>query len=309
MPGRERGVEPLGLKARPFQLPRTAKRSRGISRGRTFLSATFLLALAAASVPARATQGASLDAGFRLLYETRFDEARCQFLTWEHANPQDPLGYAWEAASYLFQEFYHQGVLTSEFFLDDNRLLGGVEGEPNDEHRTGFFAAATTARNLARQRLMANPQDPEALFALTITTGMLADYAALIDKQQLQSLKLIREAQAYAKNLLAVRPDSADAYVALGAANYIVGSLSFHKRAFLWFAGIHGDRRLGMKEIAITAEDGNYLRPFAKILLALAAVREGQVELARAQLRELNAEFPGNPVFARELAKLKNPAS
>jgi len=272
---------------------------------RALLSAAFLLAQTAANLPARATQGASLDAGFRLLYETRFDDARTQFLAWEHVNPQDPLGYSWEAASYLFQELYHQGVLSSEFFLDDKRLLGGIEGKPNDAHRTGFFAAATAAQNLAKQRLMASPQDAGALLALTVTTGMLADYAALLDKQQLQSLRLIREAEGYAKELLVVRPDDADAYVALGVANYIVACLPAHKRAFLWFAGIHGDRRLGMNELAITAKGGNYLRPFAKILLALVAVREGQVELARAELQELTGEFPGNPIFARELARLK----
>jgi len=45
--------------------------------------------------------------------------------------------------------------------------------------------------------------------------------------------------------------------------------------------------------------------PFAKILLALSALREKKPEVARAQLNELVAEFPENPVFASELAKLK----
>jgi predicted Zn-dependent protease len=42
-------------------------------------------------------------------------------------------------------------------------------------------------------------------------------------------------------------------------------------------------------------------------LLALAALREKQVEVARVQLKELVAEFPENPLFASELAKLKVP--
>jgi predicted Zn-dependent protease len=39
-------------------------------------------------------------------------------------------------------------------------------------------------------------------------------------------------------------------------------------------------------------------------LLALAALREKNTEEARTQLTELVAEFPENPLFAKELAKL-----
>jgi predicted Zn-dependent protease len=49
---------------------------------------------------------------------------------------------------------------------------------------------------------------------------------------------------------------------------------------------------------------GRYLRPFAKIILAMAALREKKIALARTQLMELVAEFPQNPLFVRELAKL-----
>ena len=45
-------------------------------------------------------------------------------------------------------------------------------------------------------------------------------------------------------------------------------------RFALWFGGIHGDKKLGMEQVNKTAENGRYLRPFAKIMLALAARRE-----------------------------------
>jgi predicted Zn-dependent protease len=38
--------------------------------------------------------------------------------------------------------------------------------------------------------------------------------------------------------------------------------------------------------------------------LALAALREKKTEVARAQLTDLVAEFPENPLFVSELAKL-----
>ena len=51
--------------------------------------------------------------------------------------------------------------------------------------------------------------------------------------------------------------------------------------------------------------EGHYLRPFAKVLLALVARREDQPELARRLLEELNGEFPANPLFRHEVALLK----
>jgi hypothetical protein len=84
------------------------------------------------------------------------------------------------------------------------------------------------------------------------------------------------------------------------------GSLPGTKKFFLGFAGIHGDKKAGIQQLGIAAEHGHYLRPFAKILLALAALREKKTQVARTQLKELVAEFPENPLFASELAKLKD---
>jgi tetratricopeptide (TPR) repeat protein len=136
---------------------------------------------------------------------------------------------------------------------------------------------------------------------------MQADYASLIDKHQLDSLKMIREADKYAKKLLVLAPDAADAYLGLGTANCVIGSLPELKKFFLGFAGIHGDKKAGIPPLEIAAERGHYLRPFAKILLAMAALREKKTEVARTQLKELVAEFPENSLFAGELAQLNVP--
>jgi len=258
----------------------------------------------AANTPANTWDSPEIEAGFRLLYELRFRDARRVFQSWQSENPGYPLGHAALAASHLFEEFYHHGVLTSEFFLDDKRLLGGIDGEPDPERRAAFLDFNQQARDLAERQLKDSPQNPEALFALTLATGMMADYAGLIEKRHLASLRFAREAEGFAKELLAVRPDSADAYLALGAANYLLGSLPWHKRALLWLGGISGDREDGMRQLSVTAEEGHYLKPFAKILLALTALREKQPSLTRKLLEELTAEFPANPLFRRELSLL-----
>jgi hypothetical protein len=259
---------------------------------------------ASGQTPTVALHVAELDAGFHLLYELKPAEARQHFEAWQKSHPEDPLGSAAEAASYLFEECYRQGVLTSAYFLDDNRFLGKVPIKPDPELRAAFFAADKQTLALAQPLLQKNRDDANALFAMTLSLGMQADYASLIDRHQLDSLKMIREADSYAKRLLAIAPEGADAYLTLGAANYIIGSLPGLKKFLLGFAGIHGDKKLGLQQLQIAADRGHYLRPFAKILLALAALREKKPEIARVQLKELVAEFPENPLFASELAKL-----
>jgi len=245
-----------------------------------------------------------LDAGFHFLYELKPEEARKQFEAWQKSHPEDPLGSASMAASYLFEECYRQGVLTSGYFLDNKRFLGKIALNPDPKLRAAFFAADKQAQDLAQLRLKTNLDDTNALFAMTLSVGMEADYASLIDKHQLDSLKMIGEADKYAKRLLVIAPDAADAYLTLGTANYVIGSLPRLQRFFLGLAGIHGNKKAGIRQLEIAAGHGHYLRPFAKILLALVALREKKPEVARAQLSELDAEFPGNPIFATELAKL-----
>ena len=180
----------------------------------------------------------------------------------------------------------------------------GIDGKPNPERLKGFQQAIASARELSTARLGEKPGDPEALFSLTMVAGMESNSLVVLLKKHLDGLKRMKEANEYAKQVLAVRPDAIDAYVGPGSANYIIGCLSGTTRFFLWFGGIHGDKKLGMEQVTKTAEGGRYLRPFAKILLALAAIREKQPELAKRTLRELTEEFPDSPAFAAEYAKV-----
>jgi len=244
-----------------------------------------------------------LTSGFQLLYAQQFPQAREKFTNWEAEHPQEPFGEVAVAASYLFEEFYRQGVLTSDFFLNEEKFLNGIDGKPDPGRMAQFQGALVRTRTLANKRLKQSPRDTEALFALTLAAGMESDADMILRKERLEALKLLKLANQYAKQLLAVRPDANDAFVALGSANYIIGSLSGGMRFFLAFGGVHGDKKLGMQQLGKSADSGLYLRPFAKIMLALAARREKQDALAQKLLRELSEEFSSSPLFAAEYAK------
>ena len=244
-----------------------------------------------------------LNAGFDLLYQQKFAEAREAFANWESGNPEQPFGEVAVAASYLFEELSRQGVLTSDFFLNEKKFLHGIEGSPDAERMRHFREAVARARELAAERQKTDPQDGEALLALTLAAGMEADEESILLKKHLDGVKRMKKANGYAKQLLAQHPDATDAYIAPGIANYIIGSQSGGTRFALWFGGIHGDKKLGMEQVAKTAENGRYLRPFAKIILALAARREKQDVLAQRLFRELSEQYPENELFALEYTK------
>ncbi len=148
-----------------------------------------------------------------------------------------------------------------------------------------------------------DPRDPEGLYVITLAAGMESDSYSMLLKKHLDGLKRLKEANTNAELLLAQHPDAFDAYVALGCANYVIGSLSGSARFFLRFGGIHGDKVQGMQQVQKTADNGRYLKPFAQILLALSARREKNDALAQKTLKTLTEEFPGNAVYEAEYAK------
>ena len=267
--------------------------------------------VAKAAAPATQSQGPTiqadtstklLEAGFQRLYELKFDEARAAFLAYQKARPDDALGKSAEAASYLFEQFNQKGVLTSEFFLNDAKFLGGVDGSAAQNKNEAFLTANEAARQAAKAQLKTDSRNLRAMLAITMADGMESDYDALIVKKQIPALNMMKQAEAEANALLAIDNTMQDANVALGMSNYVIGCLPGYKRAFVWFGGVHGDRAKGMDQMRSAAEHGHYFQPFAKVMLALAYEREHENASAQKLLADLANEFPGNPVFSRELA-------
>ena len=245
-----------------------------------------------------------LDRGFRDLYNLKFAPAQQEFDAWKRAYPADPVGPVSEAAGLLFSEFHRLGILESQFYESDSAFQSRKKNTPDPATRQHFDDAIAHAETLARTRLSANAKDRDGLFAMTLASGLKADYAALIDKRNLASLHFTKEATGWAEQLLAVDPNCYDAHVATGVSKYIIGTMAAPVRWLLRLGGIAGDKQAGIAELQITAEHGHYLAPFARILLAIAYVREKDKAKALDLLASLRSEFPENPLFAQEIARL-----
>jgi hypothetical protein len=245
-----------------------------------------------------------LDHGFQLLYSLDFDAAHGIFAQWEQNNPHDPMGPTCDAAGLLFSEFHRLGVLEAQFFEDDKKFESRQKLSPDPVIRARFDAEIQKAQTLARNQLAKNPKNRDALFALTLTNGLEADYAALIDKRNVASLRYTKEANAWGQQTLTVDPECYDAHIAGGISKYLVGSMAAPVRWLVRLGGVSGDKDAGIKELKLVADHGHYLAPFANILLAIAYVRDHDKSHARELLASLRTEFPSNPLFGQEIARL-----
>lgn len=281
-----------------------------LSDARAWLKASLLCACVALCCLATAEDIPSasaplLDQGFSDLYNLDFPGAQKDFVEWGTQHPEDAVGPVSEAAGLLFSEFHRLGVLESQFYESNDTFLARQKLTPDPTVRAQFQEAIARAENLAHARLAKDSMDRDSLFALTLSAGLQADYAALIDRRNMASLHFTKEANIWAQQLLAVCPDCYDALLATGFSKYIMGSMSAPVRWILRMGGMPADKDGGVRDLQTTAERGHYLAPFARILLAIVYVREKDKSHALQLLTSLRTEFPGNTLFPREIARLE----
>jgi hypothetical protein len=262
------------------------------------------LAVTAADLP-RPALVTPLEHGFSGLYNLDFTGAQKDFVAWEQLHPDDPVGPVSEAAGFLFSEFNRLGVLEAQFFENDDAFVDRPKQSPDPDVRKKFQAAIERAESLAHARLAKDPKDRDALFALTMSSGLQADYASLIEKRNFASVRFTKEATSQAQQLLAVCPNCYDALLATGFTKYIIGSLIAPLRWILRMGGLPSDKKAGLADLQTTADHGHYLAPFARILLAIAYVREKDKPRALQLLTGLQHDFPGNALFSREITRLR----
>jgi hypothetical protein len=266
----------------------------------------FFVCLAAMAPPGRACgpDSPEIAEAFQGLYNFNFPMAHAALDHYIAAHPQEPLPYAVRASAYLFYELDRLGILESQFLVSDKRIAEKKTLRPDPEVRARFMKAVDDAQSRAAAVLAANPSDRRALFAMTIVMGVTTDYMALVEKRQIASLSPARRSNGYAQQLLKMNPPCYDAYMTAGLSEYMLGSLPFFIRWFVRFENVQGSKEQGIHNLQLVAREGHYFKAFAKILLGIIYLREKKPWETEKLLEELAREYPSNPLFRRELARL-----
>lgn len=254
--------------------------------------------------PAFAADPPTLDEAVNQLYNFNFRGAHETLDKLIVAKPQSPLPFAFRAATYLFYELDRLGTLEGEFLSGDDWAYDKKKLKPDPAVREQMLQALRETETRADAALKANPVDKDALFSLTIAQGVTADYMALIDKRQFASLSPTKRSNNYAQQLLKIDPKFYDAYMTAGFSEYVVGSLPFFVRWFVKWDNVDGSKEKGKENLALASREGRFFKPFAKILLAICALREKRPRDAQKLMADLSRDFPENQLFRKELGKL-----
>lgn len=257
------------------------------------------------SSSATCSAGPDVANGYRQMYNLDFNTAHSTFERYEQQNPNDPLAHVSNAAAYLFAEFDRMHVLEMELFADNSKFENRKKVPPDPATKSAFERELHTADQISLDRLAKTPQDPEALFAQILANGLRGDYAALVEKRNLASLSYMKMSRGKAEQLIGEDPNCYDAYLAVGVENYLLGINPAPVRWMLHMTGAQTDKTQGLQKLHLTAEKGYYLAPFARLLLAVAAVRDKDMQTARNLLGGLAREFPQNHLYSLELERLR----
>jgi len=247
----------------------------------------------------------SLEDAITRMYDFNFPASHQVLDRYIAAHPDQPLPYAFRASAYLFYEMDRMGILESEFLTSDDKISEKKKKvDPDPETRARFLQAITDAESRANAVLKTNPNDRDALFSMCVAQGVSTDYMAFVEKRQISSLSVAKKSNQYAQRLLRLDPKFYDAYLTAGVSEYMVGSLPFFVRWFVHFDNVDGNKQKGVERLETVSREGHFFRPFSKILLGIIALREKRPRDAQRFLAELSHDYPSNPLFRKELAKV-----
>ncbi len=239
------------------------------------------------------------------MYNLDFPGAHSTFRQYQATHPDDPLGHVADGAAYLFAEFNRLQILESDLFVDDHSWDNRSQQQPDPAVKAAFEKELTRSDELVAKLLATSPNNANALFARVLANGLRGDYTAMIEKRNLASLSYMKTARVTAQDLLAIDPTCYDAFLAVGVENYLLGTTPAPVRWVLRMTGSQTDKDEGIQRLRLTAEKGYYLAPFARLLLAVAALRDKDKKTARVLLAGLANEFPRNQLYSKELARIQ----
>ena len=245
-----------------------------------------------------------LNSGDDHFYNLEYDQAIAAYTQLMQQSPDDPVLYNDIASAELYKVLYRLGLLDSSFFADDHRLARDPPSKPDPSAAARILDMLERGRVAAEAILAHNPRDARALYSLCTDYGLRAAYEFMLEKAWFPAWRNASKAHGYCAQVRKVDPDFIDAYLVLGAYEYVAGSLPLPIRMFAAIGGLRGSKEKGIEYVSRVARQGKYDRNAARVLLSVLYRREGRPLDAATILTGLIADYPRNYLFGLELASM-----
>lgn len=240
--------------------------------------------------------------GYEALYNLDYEGARRNFQKMIDLAPDHPAGAQSMAASLWMEQLNKSWELKATLYSDkvDNKTDSKAKVDQKDVDE--FRKWTRRAKQLSETKLKRNSRDVEALYLLGAAEGLEAAYAAGMERKYMPALRTGSSAVSRHKKVLELSPEFYDAELTIGLQNYVIGSLSLPLKMLAKTFGVSGSKKRGLKELERVAEEGQWARDVARVLLVDLYKREQRWDDAIATARELSAKYSRNYLFRLQLA-------
>ena len=238
--------------------------------------------------------------GYEALYNLNYEGARHRFQKMIDLAPDHPAGPQCFAASLWIQQLNESWELKSTLYSDK---VYKNEKPKVDQRKVDEFRKWTRrTKQLSEARLKKNARDVEALYFLGAAEGLEAAYSAAVERKFMSALRTGSSAVDHHRKVLELSPQFYDAELTIGLQNYVIGSLPLPLKMLAGSVGVRGSKKKGLKQLEHVAQESQWGRDVARVLLVDLYKREKRWDDAIATARELSARFPRNYLFKLQVA-------
>ncbi len=283
------------------------------SLGRAVRSSLWMLLIGAACACAQKPDAAHTDPlnldpqvrdGYEHFYNLDYEGALSRFEVVQKAHPNEPMAYNYLLMVTIFRELYHQDLLDTTYYAHDSFLTSKRTVSIPQANRDRIESLTNTVMNLTDERIRANRQDKNALFARGYAKGLHAAFITLADHSYVSAARQGLSARGDSEDVLRIDPEYADAKMAIGIQQFAVASLPRFVRLVVGIAGVGGNKEKGIQLLKDSAAHGVVTTVESRTTLSLFLRHDARYPEALAVQHGLAVEYPHDYLFRLEEANL-----
>lgn len=244
-----------------------------------------------------------VDAAFEHFYNMDYDRSIPEFEKALDRHPNDPAAMNHLLTAILLRELYRMGAMNTGEYSNDS-FIGQAHRPADPKVKDRIKQLVDKAEDLEEQKLKANPNDIESLYARGVTRAQFALYTALVERAWFSSLRNAVGARHDHERVLELDPNYVDAKLVVGTHNYVMGSLPWSVKVAVALVGLNGTKEKGFEYLREVAASNGENSTDAKVVLSLFLRREHRYDEAHVLMGELAARYPRNYLFPLEEANL-----
>src|SRR6266487_5640740 len=231
--------------------------------------------------------------GSEALFNLDYEGARQNFKEISRLYPDDPTGPQMLAKT-LWLETLNQARRLQAALYSTQSFYAGTEDKPKPRLVEDFRDLTRQATQLARARLKRNPRDPQTLYMLGATESLKAAFAATVERRFMAALRSGSNAFDTHRDVIKLDANFHDAELTIGMYDYIVGTLPLPVKMLASIAGVHGSKKRGIQTLERVANEVQWARDDANVLLIAIYKKEKRFPEALALSQELQEKYPRN---------------